>query len=342
MALDASAYPHLMDAILGAAPYSALLALRGTSKAFLDRIDRVLFRHLVLALPELDDVASRRAGYTISSVHGTRLPVLPVPPPEGLARHPASWRRLLAVLGLARIIDFHSGLPQECLEPLGAGLTRIDVVRMLPRRVAVVPFMPYRIPFKATTLVFRAGAAEPTPRNRYKLYPTAFWSDRQVSRVVIHTFYELGGVSAQRPIISPSLNHATAGLEELVLLFTALPKAAAPRLTAAAEHGWQSFQTRTLAENAADACINNVECTVVGLSEADPCWFEFSRGEDLETRFEELVTNRICRHLQSLVGGNVDVPQEYIETCLRKLSFVSREEYERGRDPEQVALERCM
>ncbi|WOO86096.1 uncharacterized protein LOC62_07G009585 [Vanrija pseudolonga] len=343
MSISASAYPHLMDAILDAVPYSALLAFRATSKSFLGRIDCVLFRHVVLARPEEGDKPrSHCIGYTISTPDEGKLPVFPVHELRQCnfcSRRPADRARLLHVLSLTEIVDLRSSLPDWCYGQLAQGLTSLEIVRMLPRRVGVNT-MPYRIPFNATTLVLKAGVAETAFPNSSKLHTPGMWSNKQFSRVVINTFYELGGVSTLRPIVSPVLNYDTAGIKELVLLFTPTSRAAT-RLTTAAEQGWRSFQTMTLADHAAEACINGVECTLVGLCDADPRWFEFKASEDLEPWFEDYVTDRIRRHLQAEVGDHADVPEEYLDACLQRLSFVSREEYERGRTAEQVAVERC-
>lgn len=47
-ALDASAYPTLIDRIIALAPYPALLALRGVNHAIRDRIDAHLLHHVVV------------------------------------------------------------------------------------------------------------------------------------------------------------------------------------------------------------------------------------------------------------------------------------------------------
>lgn len=342
MSINASSYPHLIDIILDAAPYSVLLAFRATSKSFLDRIDRDLFRHIALARPENGDKPqSVCVGYSISTPQGVTLPVFPVHERKVCnycSYRPTDRTRLLHVLGHAEIVDIRSALPNWCYGQLAQGLTRLEAVRMLPRRVGF-NLMPYHVPFNATTLVLKAGAAEPAGHS-LNLHTPAVWSHKQFSRVVINTFYELGGVSPLRPIVSPVLNYDTAGIKELVLLFTPTSNAAT-RLTTAAEQGWRSFQTMSLANHAADACINGVECTLVGLGDVDPRWFEFKASEDLEEWFENSITHGIRRHLQAMTADHVDVPEEYIETCLQKLSFVSREEYERGRTAEQVALARC-
>ncbi|WOO83544.1 uncharacterized protein LOC62_05G007061 [Vanrija pseudolonga] len=46
--LDTSAYPHLLDEIIVHAPYEVLLALRETSRAVRRRVDRSLYRHILL------------------------------------------------------------------------------------------------------------------------------------------------------------------------------------------------------------------------------------------------------------------------------------------------------
>lgn len=46
--LDTSAYPHLLDEIIVHAPYEVLLALRETSRAVRRRVDRSLYRHIIL------------------------------------------------------------------------------------------------------------------------------------------------------------------------------------------------------------------------------------------------------------------------------------------------------
>ncbi|KAL1405987.1 hypothetical protein Q8F55_007670 [Vanrija albida] len=61
--LDTTAYPHLLDEIITYAPYEALLSLRQTSRAVRKRVDRSLYRHIMLVREdqhlmgdELDDI----------------------------------------------------------------------------------------------------------------------------------------------------------------------------------------------------------------------------------------------------------------------------------------------
>jgi hypothetical protein len=62
-AIDHSAYPHIMDMIFAAAPHASLLALRGASSAFRDRVDEMLALHLSITPEDTRSVLGRHPAF---------------------------------------------------------------------------------------------------------------------------------------------------------------------------------------------------------------------------------------------------------------------------------------
>jgi hypothetical protein len=105
--LDAAAYPHILDAILGASDHSALLALRGASRSMADRADALLFRHVALVFtPAI--VTVRRPDLT------QRLPLAR----QVLVSRAADWnealmRRWQRALSFTLVADLHGSGPKD-------------------------------------------------------------------------------------------------------------------------------------------------------------------------------------------------------------------------------------
>ena len=97
--IDHEAFPHIIDRIIDFAPRASLLALRGVSRAILDRADEILFRHVVLSPADPD---ADHPEVVITAPHG-RLPGLRWEDPDATREERARW---LDQLERAKIVDY--------------------------------------------------------------------------------------------------------------------------------------------------------------------------------------------------------------------------------------------
>ncbi|WOO85444.1 uncharacterized protein LOC62_07G008943 [Vanrija pseudolonga] len=74
MALDAAAYPHILDAVLAHAQWDALLSLRGVSKALLARDSVITYAHVAIRVDHAADGAAVQIldPYTFRRIPGLR------------------------------------------------------------------------------------------------------------------------------------------------------------------------------------------------------------------------------------------------------------------------------
>lgn len=76
MALDAAFYPHVLDAVLAHAPWDALPALRGVSKALLARVSEITYAHVAVRIDHAADGDSAAIAildpYTLRRIPGLR------------------------------------------------------------------------------------------------------------------------------------------------------------------------------------------------------------------------------------------------------------------------------
>lgn len=112
--LDATAYPHLLDAIFAYAPRSSLLALRGASQALRERVDAEFLQHAVISVSDDGGALSLR-----SRVYG-RVPALADHAPVRLPLRPLRTNpgspavdgavRLAHTLSHPSVLDVHTSL----------------------------------------------------------------------------------------------------------------------------------------------------------------------------------------------------------------------------------------
>ncbi len=123
--LDPSAYPHILDGILGAliaeGNYGGLLRLRATTRALADHIDALLFKHISIHF------TPSRALVCLHT--GARFPLLPLP--SDLER----WRRALQ---FTRVADLHGSSAVD-LTSISIPLVRDLPLPIRRGRVAYLP-----------------------------------------------------------------------------------------------------------------------------------------------------------------------------------------------------------
>jgi hypothetical protein len=175
MCLDASAFPHLLDAIIDACPPGSLIALRPVSQSLCARVDALLFAHIVVAAKpsRAPSFLSGPAQIILTTPCGHRLPAPPLPALvtacaslnatlRPLLRHTraATLRNmtLAAASTLAPILPpldvVHRYTPQPWDSPLLKAATYVDHVDLA--RPAVAGCMPLGdVPSDLDALVLR-------------------------------------------------------------------------------------------------------------------------------------------------------------------------------------------
>lgn len=169
--LSAAAYPHLIESILANCERPVLITFRSTSHHYLNKVDAILARHIVISAP----VELETTDLIITAKRGPRLPTfigidedlhhplpgakpaLPPPPPaaspwDGLAAlvdgiklsddeepvpnvrptDPPDRKRCKRLLSLARIIDLVGPLPVCNLNAAALSFRHPHTVRVLP------------------------------------------------------------------------------------------------------------------------------------------------------------------------------------------------------------------
>ncbi|WOO86095.1 uncharacterized protein LOC62_07G009584 [Vanrija pseudolonga] len=169
--LSAAAYPHLIESILSNSERPVLIAFRSTSRQYLNKVDAILARHIVISAP----VELETTDLIITAKRGPRLPTfigidedlhhplpgakpaLPPPPPaaspwDGPAAlvdgiklsddeepvpnvrptDPPDRKRCKKLLSLARIIDLVGPLPVCNLNAAALSFRHPHTVRLLP------------------------------------------------------------------------------------------------------------------------------------------------------------------------------------------------------------------
>lgn len=138
MPLEASVYPHLIDAIFASAPRVSLLALRGVCREWLARADGLLAIHLTLATN-----SERYWKFSRLSTPAGRHPALMDFPSVGAGdrfnsgfslRPSASFFRGVDVLASAQVLDVIGPVPARLFMQLATFLPSGIYVRRAPNR----------------------------------------------------------------------------------------------------------------------------------------------------------------------------------------------------------------
>ncbi|WOO80608.1 uncharacterized protein LOC62_03G004133 [Vanrija pseudolonga] len=114
--LDATAYPHLLDAIFAYAPRSSLLALRAASSTLRDRVDAEFLQHAVISVSDDGGALSLRSrAYGRVPSLADHAPVrLPLPRPlrtdKGKPPSADGTLRLAHTLSHPSVLDVHTSL----------------------------------------------------------------------------------------------------------------------------------------------------------------------------------------------------------------------------------------
>lgn len=109
--MDHLAYPHIMDAIIAAAPYNSLIALRAASRDMRARVDPLLAQRIQVHLPEStvhEIEGPLRVTYGASvplARHPSTSPTAPISHPLSAEVHSTQLKAHADVLSAARIVD---------------------------------------------------------------------------------------------------------------------------------------------------------------------------------------------------------------------------------------------
>lgn len=166
--LDAAYFPHLVDFVFGYADHTGLLALRRASRAFRERADRTMAKHLCLS--SADEVVSKRFGCELR--HPAFMPSAP-DQPTGARYLPASIQaRLLKHTSSLTI----TGVPDSPLLGLISHLPPTAIVHVCPAPLEhpAAPFTPTpTLPSTKGSLVWTcdmsAGPTLTPPRHTSKV-----------------------------------------------------------------------------------------------------------------------------------------------------------------------------
>lgn len=205
--LDHSSYPHIFDAIVNAAPYASLLALRASSAGMRERVDAILGKHLVLraGLPPPKGAKWARMGFSAPAKTRARQYRVNVSCPGGQLpgwvcdyghvpthedscgpRCTALRERWEAVFAKAKILDFH---------PWDDGENRIWNIKSKFHSLQVARMYPYkstRLHWEVPTLIVFSTFKEEDPKrwSAVSPTPTLFIDGQFVNRVVTSVLYD--------------------------------------------------------------------------------------------------------------------------------------------------------
>ncbi len=132
--LDATAYPHILDAVIANADDSALLALRAAGRISCNRVDAHLFRHVAVVFSS-QYVTARRPWKP-----APRLPLLPL---AGVGEDGGAVRRWRRALGFTAVADLHgtsSTEPAQGWEHLSFNAPAPHEPRSLDRPASLASF----------------------------------------------------------------------------------------------------------------------------------------------------------------------------------------------------------
>lgn len=298
-------YPHLVRNIFDHASRSALIALRGVSRAFRDEADSRLAEHIVVT-SHFPAAVTGRLG---------RIPGLFAP--EGT---PPSKKRdkYVRTLRGTRIVDVlgHMGDQAMGRSLLDVSLVGIQVVRLRRHPGGRLPGW---CPFVAPTLVtFTTFSEVRQQRHDHPAIADVCPAPEGVGRSVLVLRYDPARVWLSQAYVTPF--SCPASLREMVIIFTAKTTHREDEVNQVRQATRRAGMLNTVVFSIASS-IPRVKYTLVDAHQLRPAWLGVS--SDRGSSVEEDILDAVLESLQKWSGRD----PESAAAALSSITFMTRTEY---------------